>query len=62
MSRRLVVESEQVPGAVVAQCPQNLIADGCDTVESLGRGDERSDTALIVIGQTRPPCDIRMGH
>ena len=44
------------------QFSQNLVADGRDTVERLGRGHELADAALIVIGQTAPPGDFRTGH
>ena len=55
----LAIDGQQVPGAVVGQLAQNLVADGRDTVRGRRGGDQLADRALLVIGKTSAPADRR---
>ena len=48
---------EQMPGAVVGQLAQHLIADGRDAVVRRRRGDQRRGSALVGVGEA--PCASR---
>ena len=53
----VAVERQQMPGAVVGELAQHLVADGGDAVCALRRGDQLRDPALVHVGEAGTPAE-----